>query len=125
MNEQDVRALLAELEAENLDKNAEFIKEELKVRIIEDILLAMEEENISRAEIAKRTGKSKQYISRVLNEHVNFTLDSLVDFALALGRSISVKFVKNEQVINSKDDYESAVSAVQYSCVREIYPAVA
>ena len=107
MNKKELENLLEKLEIQDLDRDSDFIKENIKVRIIEDILKAMEEEDISKAELARRIGKTKQYISRILNENANFTLESLVDFALALGRTVSISFVKSSPKINAEHNYES------------------
>jgi len=50
----------------------------------------MEEEKVSRAELARRLGTSKAYITKVLGGNANFTLHSLAKLALAVGGKVRV-----------------------------------
>jgi len=51
---------------------------------------AMEEEGVTRAELARRLGTSQAYITRVLGGHANFTLKTMAKLALALGLQLEV-----------------------------------
>jgi transcriptional regulator with XRE-family HTH domain len=48
----------------------------------------MEEEGVSRAELARRLGTSQAYVTKVLRGNVNFTLATLVKLARAVGREV-------------------------------------
>jgi transcriptional regulator with XRE-family HTH domain len=50
----------------------------------------MQENNISRKELAKRLGASPAYITKVLRGDVNFTIDSMVKLAKAAGGTVQV-----------------------------------
>jgi transcriptional regulator with XRE-family HTH domain len=55
-----------------------------KVEISEQIYQAMEAQGISKAELARRLGKSRAYLTKMLQGNVNFTIATLVKVAMAL-----------------------------------------
>jgi len=112
MTDIDIKALLVGLEYKDLDKDEVFVKNSLKARIVEDILLAMKEDGLTQATLAKRLNKSRQYISKILNETANFTLDTIVEIALALDRTISIRIIKQGNNIYSNKLSEYADTRV-------------
>jgi len=56
----------------------------------EALYIAMEEQGVTRAELARRLGTSQAYITRVLGGHANFTLKTMAKLALALGLQLEV-----------------------------------
>ena len=56
----------------------------------ERICELMEQKNISRADLARKLGKSRAYITRLLNGQPNLTLKTLTQIAVALGEGIDV-----------------------------------
>ena len=85
--------------ARSLDHDAVFIADYLKALAVEDILKALEETGVSQTELAKRIGKSRQYVSNVLNgkNRVNFTIDTLAQFSVALGHQLCVRILPQTQ----------------------------
>ena len=67
--------------------------EKLKPRyeVIEQIIRARKEQNITQAELAKRVGTQKSNISRLESGNYNPSLDFLAKIAESLGKEISVK----------------------------------
>ncbi len=55
-----------------LEADPLFLVEYMKATITSDIFTVMEEKSISKTELANRLGKSRQYVSRILNETANF-----------------------------------------------------
>ena len=53
----------------------------------------MQEQGVSRSELAERLDVSRAYITKVLNGHGNMTLRTLVRLALALGLAPEISFV--------------------------------
>lgn len=51
----------------------------------------LEESGISRAELARRLGTSKSYITKLLRGYSNLTLRSLADIFSALGKQVIIK----------------------------------
>lgn len=68
-----------------------------KLEISEQIYLAMEQQGVSNAELARRLGKSRAYITKVLQGNVNFTIESLVKIAHALGHKFDFQFAPENQ----------------------------
>src|ERR1700722_5595922 len=66
----------------------EFMKEELGFEATEKIAELMEIMNVSKSELAKRTGNSKAYITQVLSGTRNMTVHTLAGLAFALGYRI-------------------------------------
>ena len=63
-----------------------------KVEIAEQIYLAMKRHHVSNAELARRLGKSRAYVTKVLQGSTNFTLESLVRIARALDCQLDLQF---------------------------------
>lgn len=57
----------------------------LQGHLIADTLDLMEEQNVSKAELARRMGISRQRVHQILSENVNLTLETIAQLALALG----------------------------------------
>ena len=72
-------------------KNPEYLQEWLVINLSEDILAIMEEENLSRSDLAARLGVSRQYVTKLINRTPNLTLRSLAEIAAALGRQVTVR----------------------------------
>ncbi|MBW2645545.1 MAG: helix-turn-helix transcriptional regulator [Deltaproteobacteria bacterium] len=76
-------------------KDPEFLKalarEGLIIDIQEEICRLMEENNISRVELAKRMGKTKGFITQILNSGRNLTLRTVADVFTALQAEVSIK----------------------------------
>lgn len=94
---------LDELDVAELDRDPQFVADLLKGMVTEDIVRAMEEEGLNRNQLARKLGKSRQYIGRVLNESANFTLERLAEFACGLGRRITVRMVRQDQALVVED----------------------
>lgn len=56
----------------------------------EDLLRRMEEQEMSRAELARRMGTSRAYITRLLGGDANFTLMTMVKLSMAVGGALHV-----------------------------------
>ena len=55
------------------------------VELTEDLSRRMKQQKISRAELARRMGTSRAYITKLLSGDANFTLQTMVKLALAVG----------------------------------------
>jgi len=80
------RALLAEAEA-----SVDYWKEVAAHQFIRELESRMERQEVSRAELARRLGTSKAYITKVLGANVNFTLATMTRLAMALEAEVSVR----------------------------------
>ena len=85
MTEITFKQMLAEAQ-----RMPEYWEEGAVLDFTEALFIAMEEQGVTRAELARRLGTSQAYITRVLGGHANFTLKSMSKLALALGLQLEV-----------------------------------
>jgi antitoxin component HigA of HigAB toxin-antitoxin module len=71
----------------------EFAKEELAFDATELIADLMERTQVNKSELAKRTGKSKAYITQVLSGSRNLTMHTLAGLTFALGYRVEFSAV--------------------------------
>lgn len=62
-----------------------FAREDLVYTVTEDLLMIMEDKEVSKAELARKLSKSKSYVTQLLSGSRNMTLGSLSDICYALG----------------------------------------
>ncbi len=62
-----------------------YAREELVYNVTEDILVALEDLDVSKKELARRLGKSRSFVTQILSGARNMTLGSLSDICVALG----------------------------------------
>jgi transcriptional regulator with XRE-family HTH domain len=92
-------ALFAEAE-----QHSDFWEEDAIIRFAEDVYLAMERVGLSRAELARRLGTSKAYVTKVLRGNANFTLKSMARLALALDSELRMHLAPRESPTYWFDD---------------------
>ncbi len=81
---------------ERLRESETYDKEAVRDEISEQIHLVMTREGVKPAELARRLGKSRAYITKILQGNANFTIDSLVQIARALGYRYAPVFLPRE-----------------------------
>jgi len=110
-------------------KDIDFLVEEQKIAILEEVIALMKEKGISRAELARRLGTSRAYITRMFRLKSNFTLKTLVQLAHALGTKISIHLCEPEvQTVWIDKNYypkkrisdKLAISAREYKDVKYV-----
>jgi len=78
-----------------LMKNPEFAKmmaeEIIILEITEKIIELMQKEDITKAELAKRLGESKGFITQLLNGTGNLTIKRIINIFYALGYSFKIE----------------------------------
>ncbi|MCP4664607.1 MAG: helix-turn-helix transcriptional regulator [bacterium] len=67
--------------------------------LTEEISRRMEEEKISRGDLARRLGTSPAYVTKILRGNANFTLATMVKLARALGTELRIRLAPPEKVI--------------------------
>jgi transcriptional regulator with XRE-family HTH domain len=75
---------------EQFAHDPEYITHGLLLEITAEICRAMEEQGISRSELAERMGVARQRVTNFLNTPSNTTLQTVVRFAEALGLCVEV-----------------------------------
>jgi len=87
-----------------------FSRIELIQNITEDIMIAMEDLNISKSDLAKKIGKSKSYVSQLLSGSRNMTLASLSDLCFELDIIPEVTILEKKQAIEVKHIQEMSLN---------------
>lgn len=72
-------------------------QEELILEVTETLCEVLEKEGISRKELAERLGKTKGFVSQLLNGGRNLTLRTVADILHVLGYGIAIKPFKEEK----------------------------
>jgi transcriptional regulator with XRE-family HTH domain len=88
--------------------------EEALILLNEEICAIMEEKGISRSELARRLGKTRAYVTKILNGVPNLTIETLTRISLALGAKLEIKMtplsesIEEEHVpmVNESGNYE-------------------
>lgn len=73
-------------------KRRQYEQERLILATTEEILRVMEENGITRAQLARDLGKSKAAVGEFLDGETNLTLRTLADIAWALGGRLAITF---------------------------------
>ena len=87
---------------ENSANRSMFEQEKLFVEITELLANAMESQRVSRAELAKRLGKSKAFVTQVLRGRHNMTLRTLADLFNAMDCRVLVDAVQTSSMKSVK-----------------------
>jgi len=78
----------------------------------EDIWRLMEEQKVSRAELARRLGTSRAYVTKLLGGNANFTLQTMTKVAMALGAVVHVHVADKNVVTRWRDTPSRVVSGL-------------
>lgn len=84
-------------------KNADFLGDYMKACFVEDVLMAIEEEGLNKLGLARRLGKSRQYVGRILKERANLTIHSVAKLAAALNRDVVLRLKRHDQVASIRE----------------------
>lgn len=70
-----------------LNRDPEHIAGIIKAVFVNDIICAMEEQELNKNQLAKKWGKSRQYLGGLLDKEKarNFTIDTVVSLSMTLG----------------------------------------
>jgi transcriptional regulator with XRE-family HTH domain len=74
------------------------------VELTEDICRLMEEKKVSRAELARRMGTSRAYVTKLLDGNANFTLATMVKVAMALDGALHLHISDRRAVTRWYDE---------------------
>ena len=89
-----------------------YARESLMMNVTEDILVTMEDQNVSKTKLAQLLGKSRAFITQMLGGSRNMTLRTLSDIAFALDVDIEIKFTPKKKSFDfdKKDQWEKSSS---------------
>jgi plasmid maintenance system antidote protein VapI len=80
------------------------------VDFTEDICRLMKEKNVSKAELARRLGTSRAYVTKLLGGNANFTLGTMVKVAMVLDGAVRVHVADQQTVTHWHDEPRSVPS---------------
>jgi hypothetical protein len=85
--------------AKELETDSEFQADYIKGLFVNFMIEAINEEKLTQSEVAHKWGRSRQYLNKLLNEdkRVNFTVETMVELALLLGRRIEMHVFKKDE----------------------------
>lgn len=72
---------------------------------LEDVWRLMEEQKVSRAELARRIGASRAYVTKLLGGNANFTLQTMTKVAMALGATVHVHVAGQNAITRWIDEH--------------------
>jgi transcriptional regulator with XRE-family HTH domain len=73
-----------------LDNDPEYLLEEVKLAFAEELSRLLEEQGVSRSQLAERLGTSRAYVTRILRTDYNLTAETMVKVALALDARVAL-----------------------------------
>lgn len=77
----------------------------MKIEIAEQIFLQMKKKKVNKAELARKLGKNRAYISRILKGNTNFTIETLVTIGRRLDAEWSFKLTDNDEKKKKADRF--------------------
>jgi plasmid maintenance system antidote protein VapI len=92
---------------ERARKSVDFWVDGPITEFIEDIWRLMEEQKVSRAELARRLGTSRAYVTKLLGGNANFTLQTMTKVAMALGSTVHVHVADQKAITRWIDELPS------------------
>ncbi|MFA3790850.1 transcriptional regulator [Aliiglaciecola sp. SL4] len=86
----------------NVNEERMYAREDLVYNVTEDLLVILEDLEISKKELARKLGKSRSYVTQILSGSRNMTLGSLSDICFALGFKPEIKLPVQEEPKHEK-----------------------
>lgn len=80
------------------ESSPDYWREAVVIQFTEGLCRRMEEKKISKAELARRMGTSRAYVTRLLGGEPNFTLGTMVKLALAVDGALYVRIGDKDAV---------------------------
>lgn len=74
-------------------ETSDFLAEGVKLAVVNEIYELMDENGVTKAELARRLGKSPSYVSRVLGATENLSIESMSKFFHALESNFTVSAI--------------------------------
>lgn len=91
MRNEQFSALVDDLKSDRSYQHAK-----AKIDFASSLWRVMQQRNVSNSELAARIGKSRAWITKVLSGDCNFTIETMVDLADAVGGKISLHIADSE-----------------------------
>lgn len=97
VDEIDKEALAESIRA--LETSPQHVADTRKASFVEDVLRALNEQGLTKSELARRLGKTRQQLNYMLNEGKlnNFTIETMAQISTALGRNLFVRMLATHE----------------------------
>lgn len=121
------------------ENRVEFERERSVGRFVVGIEEAMANQGVSKTHLAEKTQRSVQAVSRALQGRQNLTIGTMVDLAVALGKTVDVRIADLDPIITATESTASSlqraqgfvweylsqrIPAAQYQLAQEMVPAL-
>lgn len=100
------------------ESSPDYWREAAIIGFTEGLCRRMEERKISKAELARRMGTSRAYITRLLGGDANFTLGTMVKLALAVDGALHVR-IADKGVVPAFEDAPATLPSAGSAPERE------
>jgi transcriptional regulator with XRE-family HTH domain len=97
-------------EISQLQNDPEYIAYGLMIELASQVKRKLEKEGLKQKDLAQRLGKSEGWISRFMNDPTNFSIQKLVEIAIALGMKLDVSFEEVHTLSSVESKTDSAKS---------------
>jgi transcriptional regulator with XRE-family HTH domain len=114
-----MKSFFDSIEGESKTNKKIFARATLIQNVTEDIMIAMEDLNISKSDLAKKIGKSKSYITQILSGSRNMTLTSLSDLCFELNIVPDVKILEDNQKFENFEVDENIKGSISLTWKKE------
>ncbi len=94
---------------EELERDPAYWADRAVLDFTDELARLMDEQQVSRAELARRIGSSQAYVTKALNSRANFTIASMTKLALALGSELRLHLAPRHSVTHWFDEITSYV----------------
>lgn len=105
---------------EDLLKSPEYWFEEAQNELYRQVIEYKETKGINQSQLANELGVTKGYVSQILKGEFNYTLKTLIDISLAIGKVPQINYVPINHVIAQ----DSMRGSVQLSTDREFFTVI-
>jgi len=108
VDEIDKDALAESIRA--LETSPQHVADTRKASFVEDVLRSLNEQGLTKSELARRLGKTRQQLNHMLNEKKlnNFTIETMAQISAALGTNLFVRMLASHEDVridSSSDNY--------------------
>ena len=100
------------------EQTPEYWRDVAETDFTRDLHMRMERLNISQTELARRMGTSRPHVTKILNGG-NFTLNTMVKLATALGGTIRIHIADSGTTTIWKDEYSGETRSSQGNVAEE------
>lgn len=90
---------------ERAEKSVAYWSEEPVVEFIDSLCRLMKRRNIKRAELARRLGTSRAYVTKLLSGNANFTLATMVKVAMAVEGALHTHVADKEAIVHWVENF--------------------